>query len=318
LKRNLRENMILETIKDDYLLHLFKSLPPDRIEIFMLDHGNYRGAILHGTRMINQMRANHGYGPLETIICGHAYLAAGLMTSFIKGRDRIELRIQCEGPVGGISAESTAEGMVRGYLENSPIPADSYENIYDISPLIGEGVLSITKKIERAKQPFTGWVSLEHGNIAQDLTYYFFKSEQKPTAFNLSVKFDDWGRVIGAGGLMIQAFPLAEDAVSAELDTRVRNLSSLGDLFSRGKETESILMENFSDISPVIIGERDVRFYCHCSKERFARFLSAMPIDEIEDIRDKGPFPLKTTCHNCNSTYEFSREEMEEVYKMSR
>ena len=40
----------------------------DRIYNFLLAGGAVRGAILHGTRMVNEMRANHELGILETLV----------------------------------------------------------------------------------------------------------------------------------------------------------------------------------------------------------------------------------------------------------
>lgn len=328
--------MIIHPITDQQLLDHLEALEPDGIDIFILDHGNYRGAFINGTRMVNQMRANHEYGVLESFIAGHAHLAAGLLTSNIKGNDRIELNLDCKGTVQGISAESTAKGTVRGFIENNPIieptsddqettgedegekflqqaTEDSELEIYDMSPFIGEGALSVTKKLEDAKSPFTGFVSIEHGNIAQDLTYYFLRSEQIPTAFNLSIRFDKEGRIIGAGGLMVQAFPSAEESTSRTLDSRIRTIPSLGSLIAEGTTGEALLEEHFSDVSPVHVGRKPIEFYCHCTKERFARFLRILPAEEIRDIRDNGPFPVKTTCFNCNSTYEFSYEEIDQM-----
>lgn len=317
--------MELKPISDTFINDHLHTIDNDGVDIFILDHGNYRGALINGTKLINQMRTNHQYGKLETFIAGHAYLAAGLLTSNIKGNDRIELKLICDGPVGGVCAEATAEGRIRGYLENSDIlelldenDNDKYsapQEIFDMSPFIGEGSLAVTKKLENAKNPFTGFVSIEHGNIAQDLTYYFIKSEQKPTAFNLSIRFDSEGRVIGAGGLMVQAFPSAEYETSYKLDSRIRTLTSLGTFFSEGQTGKEIIDEYFSDVSPVHIGKRSIEFYCHCSKDLFKRFLSALPVYELRDLRDNGPFPVKTTCFNCNTTYEFSYEEVEELYQ---
>jgi molecular chaperone Hsp33 len=305
--------MELKSINDAALVEHLDGLHPDTIDVFILDHGNYRGALIHGTHFINQMRANHEYGPLETLIAGHAYLAAGLLTSNIKGQDRIQLKIRCEGPAKGVSAEATANGTVRGHVEHNPILEETINDVYDMSAFIGEGTLSVTKKLQSAKSPYTGLVPLEHGNIAQDLTYYFLKSEQIPTAFNLSISFDEKGRAVGAGGLFIQAFPSASEQLSLTLDSRIRTLPSLGKLFSEGYKGDDILNEYFSDVSAVHIGEKPITFYCHCSKEWFARFIKALPDDDLQDIKDNGPFPLKTTCHNCNTTYEYSYEDIQRV-----
>ncbi|MBT3273241.1 MAG: Hsp33 family molecular chaperone HslO, partial [Spirochaetales bacterium] len=68
---NLRER--LEAGKRDRMLH------------FILFDGTVRGALLHGTRLVNEMRANHELGILETLVLGHAYMGALLLSSNLKG-----------------------------------------------------------------------------------------------------------------------------------------------------------------------------------------------------------------------------------------
>ena len=72
--------------------------------------------------MVNEMRANHELGILETLVLGHAYIAAGLMSASLKGNDRLSLQVDCSGPIKGLVAETNAFGEVRGYLKQVPHP----------------------------------------------------------------------------------------------------------------------------------------------------------------------------------------------------
>ena len=42
--------------------------------------------------------------------------------------------------------------------------------------------------------------------------------------------------------------------------------------------------------------------------------LTLLPIDELKDIRDKGPFPLEMCCHYCNTRYQFRRADVQGIY----
>jgi molecular chaperone Hsp33 len=53
---------------------------------------------------------------------------------------------------------------------------------------------------------------------------------------------------------------------------------------------------------------------CHCSRERLQRLLMLLPIQDLKDLHDNGPFPVQMRCHNCNTPYEFSREAIQEIY----
>jgi molecular chaperone Hsp33 len=286
----------------------------DRIYNFLLAGGAVRGAILHGTRMVNEMRANHELGILETLVLGRAYLGAGLMTANLKGSDAVSLKIECLGPIKGLTVEANAFGEVRGFLKNIPIPIDKPMENFDLSPFFGAGFLSVIRYIEDAKQPFTGQIALEYGNIAQDLANYYLKSEQIPTAFNLSIKYDRSGQVTGAGGLFLQAMPGAADSLAEELEELVIQLPSLGEVFADGQEPEGLIETVFKKHTPRFLANQRVEFMCHCSPERLRQVLMMLPLDELKDIRKNGPFPLEMRCHYCNTQYDFDQKAIQNVY----
>jgi molecular chaperone Hsp33 len=264
--------------------------------------------------MVNEMRANHELGILETLVLGRAYLGVGLMAADLKSNDRLSLKFDCSGPIKGLVVEANAFGEVRGFLKQVPIPLDKPMVSFDLSPFFGAGFLSVTKYLEDAKQPFTGQVMLKYGNIAKDLANYYFTSEQVPTAFNLSIKFDTEGQVTGAGGLFLQAMPQADENLAAGLEARVTGLPSLGEVFTADSDPATLVNEAFRGYSPRFLANHRIEFMCHCNRERVRSLLTLLPIDELEDIRDNGPFPLEMNCHYCNTQYHFSRENIQEIY----
>ena len=315
--------MIHQPITDPAVEALYTRLPEDRVDSFLLANGAYRGALLHGTRMVNDARSNHDLGLIETLLLGHAYLAGGLLSTNVKGNDRISVEISCDGPVAGLFVEATAAGTVRGYLKQNPIPLETEPTSLDPRQFFGAGTLAVTKTLERSRQPFTGRIAMQYGSLAQDLAAYFTVSEQTPSAVHLSIQFDSDGRAVGAGGMLIQALPQIgqyEDRETAldTIDEAIAKIGSIGALFVEGWTPRRILDEHFASLEPILLAEKPTRFHCPCTRERFLSFISALSLDELNDIRSNGPFPLRTTCHNCNTTYEFSRDEIEEAYQMAR
>ena len=286
----------------------------DRVYKFLLADGAIRGVILHGTRMVNEMRANHELGVLETLVLGRAYLGAGLMSADLKSDDRISIQFDCSGPIKGLVVEANAFGEVRGFLKQVPIPLEKPMESFDLSRFFGAGFLSVTKYLEDAKQPFTGQVMLKYGNIAQDLASYYLTSEQVPTAFNLGVKFDKTGQVTGAGGLFLQAMPGADDDLTAGLEARVTRLPSLGEVFTADSDPKALVAEAFKEYTPKFLASHRIEFMCHCNPDKVRSLLTLLPIDELKDLRDNGPFPLEMCCHYCNTRYHFTREDLQVIY----
>jgi molecular chaperone Hsp33 len=286
----------------------------DRLYNFSLARGTVRGVIMYGTRMVNEMRENHELGILETLVLGRAYLGGALMTADLKGNDRISLQIDCSGPIKGLIVQANAFGEIRGFLQNVPIPIKKPMASFDLAPFFGAGFLSVTRYLEDAKQPFTGKVALEYGNIAKDLANYYLTSQQIPSAFNLSIKFDREGDVIGAGGLFLQAMPGAGEETIIALEDLVANFPSLGEEYSGDNDPEELVQRVFHKYSPKFLANKRIEFMCHCNAARVRNLLTMLPIEDLKDIRENGPFPVESRCHHCNTTYLFSQTDIQKIY----
>jgi len=319
--------MILSPIDDPALEARFAALPPDGMTLFSLGRGSLRGALLHGTRMVNFMRANHGLGPLETLVLGRAYLLAGLLSATIKGEDRLAFRVDGEGPAAGLSVEVQADGSVRGYLLVDPIPfeagpaagpggeAGGGEAPELWRRLFGRGALTMTRFSAAKGTPFSGTVAIgaepgAGGGLAADLAAYYLRSEQTRSAFDAGIEFDRSGRAIGAGALYIQALPGADEALVEAAERSLAGLPPLGLWFSEGGTRDGFIAECLGPLEPERLGEKRVAFNCGCSRERFAAFLQAGKRELLRDLAEKGPWPAEAACHNCGTVYRFPRDEL--------
>ena len=291
------------------------SLPvrADGLHTFLMAGDTVRGSVLNARRMIRHMRRKHELGILETLILGHAYLGACLMSASLKGKDHLRLQVDCSGPVKGLVVEANAAGQVRGFLKNVPIPLEKPLEDFNTAPFFGAGFLSVTRTLADAKQPFTGKVMLAHGRLAKDLAHYYLTSEQIPTSFNLSIKFDRRGEVVAAGGLFLQVMPGAADAVVDRMEQRVLGLPSIATAFSDGINARGFVTDHLTDFSPRFIDQRKVGFVCHCTREQIRNLLTMLPMDELRDLQAKGPFPVEIRCHHCNTCYAFEREHIDRI-----
>ena len=306
--------MIKKQLPAESLKERLKANAKDRLHNFLLADGAVRGAVLHGTHMVNEMRANHEFGILETLVLGRAYLGVALMSANIKGIESVSVKIECSGPIKGLMVEANTFGEVRGFLKNVPIPIKKPMENFDLSSFFGAGFLTVIRNMADARRPFTSKIALQYGNIAQDLANYYLTSEQIPTAFNLSIKYDKEGRVTGAGGLFLQTMPGADERLAADLEALVVRFPSLGEAFAEDQAPEELIQTAFRKYQPRFLAEKRIEFMCHCSPERLRRILKMLPPDQLQDICDEGPFPLEMRCHFCNTRYHFSQEEIQNIY----
>ena len=304
--------MIKKDIFNKDVKEQFKASAKDRLYRFIMADRTIKGAVVHSTRMVNEMRANHELGPLETLVLGQGYIAASLLCSGLKDKnDRVSMSIQCSGPIKGLDVESNMFGEVRGYLKVPKIEVKHPEKIKYLSTLYGAGFLTIRKYLDNAPTPYSGQVALEHGSIAEDLANYFLISEQIPTGFTLSVFFDDKEDVKGAGGIFLQALPGADASKVIEAEKMIQNIDSLGELFAKGYTPEEIIHKEFLKLEPQFLNNSRIEFFCRCSKNKMKGYLKTLPKEEKKDMMQNGPFPIEVRCHHCNSIYHFSKNDLQ-------
>ncbi len=292
----------------------FKASARDRVHRFFLAGQTVKGAIVHTTRMVNEMRANHKLGPLETLVLGQAYIAAALMGSTLKAKnDRLSISIQCSGPIAGLDVETNVYGEVRGYLKSGQIKVEDPGKIKRLSSLYGAGFLTVTKYLEAMPRPYSGQIALAHGSIAEDLANYYLVSEQIPTGFKLSLFFDESENVTGAGGIFLQALPGADDDQVAAAEKQIQKMDSLGEMFAAGTDPETVVNDCFRTLSPEFLDTSRVEFFCRCSAEKMGNYLNTLSEQDRSDILENGPFPLELRCHYCNSNYRFTRDALTQI-----
>jgi molecular chaperone Hsp33 len=322
--------MIKKEIEDKELNEFLQTLEEDKLRIFTMAEGRVRGALFHGTRFVNQLRAQHNLGILETYILGQASLCGALTIPMMKDMEHTSIKFEGNGPAQGYSVEASSTGFVRSYLFNEHIQLDKPLESWDLKPFLGDGTITFSRIHKDDKYPQSSTVEVNSGNIATDFATYFAQSEQINTAFNSSIQFDKQGRVIGAGAMYLQIMPKTggtakvgsqvdshaeETAEDEDLLRRVENAfkacPSIGLLYSEKEvDSEDIILGLFREFSPTISLTRDVIFDCKCNEDYYINYLRTLPKDQIEDIKKNGPDPLEIICRNCGSIYKIPVEKI--------
>lgn len=277
---------------------------------FLLADKSVRGVVLHGTKLVEEMRSSHELGGLETLFLGQALQVTVLMASTLKGQDEIGLRIDCAGPIKELVTEATASGEVRGYLQKNSLPLAALDDSNNLKPCRGDGLLTVTRIAGHNKQAFRGNITLQSGHIASEVARYYLLSEQIPTAIHLSLCFDSHDRLTGAGGLLLQALPGASALIFAQLEQITNNLPSLGQALAEGQQLEPWLNRRFAHFQPAVLATRSVHFRCRCSNQQMRVLLSQLPLADLEEMQTNGPFPIEVNCHFCDKKYLFTETDL--------
>lgn len=255
----------------------------------------------------------HDTSPVATAALGRLMSAAVMMGADLKGEnDLLTLRMEGDGPMGGLLATADSHGNVKGYAFHPEVllPPNAKGKL-DVGGALGAGMLSVVKDIG-LKEPYVGQTNLVSGEIAEDLTYYYATSEQIPCSIALGVLMNKDNTVRQAGGFMIQLLPGASDELIDRLEERLGELSSITALLDAGKTPEEILSDLLGDFDLEILEKKPVQFHCDCSRERVERAIVSIGKKEIREMIEEGK-PIEAGCQFCNKKYSFSVEELEKL-----
>lgn len=287
----------------------------------------YRVYLTITTDMVEEARQVHNTTPLATAGLGRVLTGAGLMGIMLKGKkDEMTLSFTGDGPARQILATADAEGNVKGYIANPDVDLPLTEGgKLDVGGSLGIGDLKVIKDLG-LKEPYMGSIALVSGEIADDLTAYFFISEQQNSSVALGVKIARDLSVLCAGGMIIQMLPgfddEAVDALEAMLD-KMKPLTTLIEeimLQSAGKTEEGLLealMEHIfkempEQYKPEPLEYREIKWNCNCNEKRLEQALMTIGRKDLTEIIEQDG-QAELVCQFCEKKYFFDKKHLEDI-----
>ncbi|AVK61853.1 Hsp33 family molecular chaperone HslO [Lactobacillus sp. CBA3605] len=276
----------------------------------------FRAYAVNATGVVAEAQKRHDTWSAASAALGRSLVGTLLMASAgLKGDETMTVKINGNGPVGGIVIDGNANGTVKGYLQHPHVhlPLNAQHKI-DVKAAVGStGFLAVTKS-QGVGDPFTGQVPLVSGELGEDFTYYLAQSEQIPSAVGLSVFVNEDNTVEVAGGFLVQVLPGATDEAISDLEHKLQELPLVSQLLRAGKTPQDILKALFDDVK--VLDQMPVKFKCDCSKERFGESLMALPKHEVQAMIDED-HGAEAVCHFCGNQYHFTEAELQAVLSRS-
>ncbi|MGR6546773.1 Hsp33 family molecular chaperone HslO [Paenibacillus tundrae] len=278
--------------------------------------GRVRAFAVQTTELVEELRRRHDTFPTATAAMGRTLTAAAIMGAMLKGEEKLTIQVKGDGPIGQIVADANAKGEVRGYVSNPHVhlPSNSMGKL-DVAGAVGtEGFVNVTKDLG-LKEPYRGSVPIISGELGEDFTYYFAKSEQTPSAVGVGVLVDTDNSVIVAGGFIVQLLPGLSDDEITVIEKSIGNLPPVTTLLDQGLELEQLLTRILPDVQ--VLDEMDIRFRCECSRERVEQTLISLGQSEMEQlIEEEGQ--AEVVCQFCNEAYDFNKEQLETILEQAK
>lgn len=267
--------------------------------------------------MVETARGHHNTSPVATAALGRLLTAGAMMGSMMKNdKDVLTLQIKSDGPIGGLTVTADSHANVKGYAENPDVMLPPKNGKLDVGGALGIGLLNVIKDMG-LKEPYVGQTILVTSEIAEDLTYYFATSEQVPSSVGLGVLMNKDNTVKCAGGFIIQMMPFAEEKTIAQIEENLKNVTSVTGMLDKDYTPEQILEELLGNVGLEITDVIPTQFYCNCSKERVEHAVASIGRKDIQEMIDEGK-DIEVNCHFCNSSYNYTVEDLKNIIKRSK
>lgn len=279
----------------------------DRIIKGITTDGHFKISVVKTTDVVREAAERHQLSLLSKVVLGKAMTATMLLASELKKEERIQLRMDGNGPLKTIIAEANSLGEVRGYVGDSTAELDYTSEGVTLGDGIGLGVLSLTKVLYNEAEPRTSSIEIATGDVTSDVARYLAQSEQIPSAVLLDVGIDDDGLITQAGGLLLQRLPGAPEGQIDMLQERLASFPPIDQLLNDGQYIDEIMKKSVSPIEVKELSRQPVDFFCRCSRERFLDALSMLNIDDLKEMKGESQ---EIVCHYCNNREEISKDDI--------
>ena len=274
--------------------------------------GNIRIVAANTTKLAEKAHVLHGTYPTATAALGRVLTATLLIGAGLKHQETVTIRVDGDGPLGVLLAVAGNNGKVKGYVSNPHVYIEPDETRkMDVGSAVGQGMLYVIRDL-KLKGVYIGSSPLISGEIGDDLSHYFYSSEQIPTAIGLGVLVDKDTTVKGAGGYIVQLMPNAPEEIISHIEQKVMSLGAVSSYIEKGKESMDIVKYICEPWDVVIHEEKEIDFECGCNKDKIEKIVISLGEEEINDIINTDQ-KAELVCHFCNKDYYLEKEELLEL-----
>jgi len=279
----------------------------DYLKRYIHEDGHFKVAVVDTTRVGQNAFQILNPSPIALQLMTRAMAGSLLLAANLKGQGTIHLRFNGQGPLGHLTVEANTEGHVRAVAGNMNLILEKAPDLFQAA--LGSGELVVQRRTEHHPDVYQSVVSLVNGGMALNLANYLLQSEQVKSGIQIGSSLHAEKGIAGAGGILIQALPEANENLLFIVEDRLSSLAPFGELFARPDGHQQIF-EHLFDAMPVkLLDENEVAYRCDCSRARTYQVLASLAKEDLIGLRDEGT-PVTLNCSFCNNAYTFSTEDL--------
>lgn len=264
-----------------------------------------RVTLVEVTGAATMLSGRHLTGPTASVVLGEALAGVALLSSDAAHDDEmVTLRIQTEGPIGGLLVEAAGNGDLRGYTNAKAIgELDGREQVETVAALGESGQVQILRS-QPEKVLNQAVLKVDPPAIQTIIARFYNHSMQIPAAVAIYGHGTRDGNVDAARGILVERMP---DATSAAF---VPVLERFHDGFiARALESGPIAADQLGELLGLpaleIVATQPLQFGCRCSQAKIDALPPTLERADLEEMVQVGK-PHRVTCHMCGHDYTLS------------
>lgn len=285
--------------------------PSDMLVLGYSPRTKYRVMFVDVTESVHAISDFQNAGVASEYVLG-GMLASTALMGFDLSRpgESVGVRMECDGLAMGSFTEYSVGGGLRGYVRRKSLPECDPDPIANHEKLLGSELRIQLFRAHPGNEPDEkSLFRVAPPSFQNILESFGLQALQIPTWANIGVRMDAAG-VSRSMGFAIQCMP----------DGEFENFITQSDHWTSPETLDAILQEpillnmrqalNIPDLE--IRSTTPLRFQCNCSRERSTQMLHGLPLKDLQEIVASGD-PQTITCHFCESSYEYSHEELQAI-----
>ncbi len=301
----------------------------DLIQPYQIERFALRGRLVRLGAVADTILTQHDYPAPVAALLGETLALAAVLAGALKYKGVFTLQTKGDGPVSMLVADVTSEGNMRGYAQfdaarlgaalDGPVEGP-------VPRLLGGGHLAFTVDQGPETERYQGIVDLTGATMAECAHHYFRQSEQLETAILLGCERveETTGEAPSwrAAGITLQRMPVSGGGglpfdEDDEEDGWRRSLALMAtvrgdELLGPAPGPHDLLYRLYHEDGVRVFSPRRLAAHCRCGREGVAATLTALPRDELADMKIGGN--VVVTCQFCNVDYVFDDSQIDALY----